>query len=502
MAKAKQTKGDAAVATVEEAGLLDGILDQMPKTIERDRGQDMVQTLLRGVADKSVTYDRSLAATIDDAISRIDADMSKQVAAILHNEEFQKLEGSWRGLHHLVKNTRTGQDMQVRVMNATKRELHRDLTRAIDFDQSAIWRKVYSDAIGTPGGAPFGSLVGDYEFTNDNMDIELLSKISGVAAASMAPFLSAVGPGMFGLDSYTELEQVYDLATTFSDDVIYSKWNSFRDSEDSRYVVLTCPRVLAREPYGSSNQRIDEFGFEEFPIGADGMRSDESGHEQYCWTNAAYALAGRLTDAFDRSGFCTAIRGYENGGRVEDLPIHTYRTADGDYANKCPTEVLIPETREHEMSNLGFLPLCNYKNTDYAVFFGSQTTNRPKNFGKKDFAAKENAAISARLPYMMAASRIGHYLKCIGRDKIGDFAERKDLESFLRKWISNYVSDSGSMTRKEKAEYPLQAAQIDVESVPGEPGAYKAVAQLRPWLQMEKLTASLRMVAEIPNNKG
>ena len=500
MAKDAQTQAATAAATEDASagGFLDSVLDEMPKTIEKDRGRDMVEVLLRGLKNKSVVWDSSLAHTIDNAIASIDEKLSRQVSAILHHPEYQKLEGSWRGLHHLVRNTQTSGDLQIKVMNVSKRELHRDLTRAMDFDQSSIWRRVYGEAFGTPGAAPYGALVGDYEFSNDNMDIELLGKMSNVAAASMAPFLSAVSPGMFGLDSYTELTQVYDLSTTFSDDVIYSKWNSFRESEDSRYVTLTCPRVLARGVYGTSGDRIDEFNYEEFPIGPDGMRTAEPPHDHYTWTNAAYALAGRLTAAFARSGFCTAIRGYENGGRVEDLPIHTFRTNEGDYANKCPTEVLIQDTRENELSDLGFLPLCNYKNTDYAVFFGAQTANKPKNFAKKDYEAKANAAISARLPYIMAASRIGHYLKCIARDKVGSFAERNDLESFLRTWISQYVADGANPSDKEKAEFPLRDAQIIVEDIRGRPGSYNAVAHLRPWLQLETLTASLRMVAELP----
>lgn len=496
MAK-QDSKIDAqATGTADNSSILDDILDRMPSTVQKDRGRDLVETLVQGVMTNTVKWDRSLTRTILHAIEDIDAQMSRQLSAIMHNDEFQKLEGSWRGLHYLVKNSSTGPDLGIKLLNVTKNELHRDLTRALEFDQSTLWRLIYEKQFGTAGGDPYGALVGDFEFSNDNMDIELLQGISGVAAASFAPFISAAAPGLFGLDSFTELPQIRDLATTFDDATLYAKWNSFRDSEDSRYVVLTMPRVLARQPYGSNNTRIDEFKFEEFELAEDGRTSVAADHDDYAWTNCAYAMATQLTKAFRDTGWCTRIRGFENGGKVEDLPNHVFQTKDGDREQKCPTEILIPDTREAELSHLGFLPLCNYQQTDYAVFFGGQTSQRAKKY--LDDAATSNAAISARLPYIMAASRIAHFLKCIARDKIGSFAERKDLEDFLRNWISSYVLDAENATAEQKSMYPLAAAKVSVEPIPGQPGAYNAVAMLRPWLQLEKLTASLRMVAELP----
>lgn len=494
----KQLESQAAAGHAESTVLSD-ILERMPGTVEQTRGRDLVETLVKGVMSQTVKWDRSLTRTIMQAMDDIDARLSKQLSAIMHNPEFQKLEGSWRGLHYLVKNSSTGPDLHLKVLNVSKKELHRDLTRALEFDQSALWKRIYEDGFGQAGGNPFGTLVGDFEFSNDNMDIELLQGISSVAAASFAPFISAASPGLFGLDSYTELTRIRDLATTFDDATLYAKWNSFRNSDDSRFVVLTMPRVLSREPYGSNNQRIDEFKFEEFDLSDDSRHSVEAHHDDYTWMNCAYVQATQMTKAFRDTGWCTRIRGYENGGKVEDLPFHVFKTGEGDREQKCPTEILIPDTRENELSKLGFLPLCNYKDTDYAVFFGAQTTQKPKRYD--DHNATENAAISARLPYMMASCRIAHYLKCIARDKIGSFAERKDLEDFLKRWISSYILDAAHPTAEQKAKYPLAAAEVQVESIPGRPGSYNAVALLRPWLQLEELTASLRMVAELPSEK-
>jgi type VI secretion system protein ImpC len=319
-----------------------------------------------------------------------------------------------------------------------------------------------------------------------------------VAASSFCPFISAASPNLFGFESFTELTRPRDLEKIFLS-VDYTKWNSFRDSEDSRFVVLTMPRVLSRLPYGSQTKPIDEFDFEEAEMGTDGRHKPVS-HDHYCWMNAAYVKGARLTDAFAKTGWCTAIRGAENGGKVEGLPAHIFTSDDGDPDLKCPTEIGITDRREAELSKLGFLPLCHYKNTDYSVFFGAQSTQRPKKYDRHEATA--NASISARLPYMMATSRIAHYLKCIARDKIGSFMERQDMEDFLKRWIARYVLADNKPSADLKAKYPLAEAEIKVESVPGKPGSYNAVAWLRPWLQLEELTASLRMVAELPKKAG
>ncbi len=488
----KQTS--AAVA--EKTGGL-SLLDQaikVTKTAEPDEVQDLLRTLTSEALAGTVTFSKNLTQTFNKAIAAIDEKLSQQLTAILHNEELQKLEGSWRGLNYLVKNSETSSTLKIRVLNLTKKELHKDLTKAVEFDQSQTFKKMYESEFGTAGGEPYGALIGDYEFGNGTEDLEVLQGISNVAAASFAPFISAASPKMFGLDSFTDLSKPRDLEKIFESSE-YIKWRSFRESDDSRFVTLTMPRVLSRVPYGAQGKQIEEFKFEEAPIDADGNTKAMSA-ESFTWMNAAYAMGERLTSAFAKYGWCVAIRGAEGGGKVENLPSFTFTSDDGDADQQCPTEIGITDRREAELSKLGFLPLCHYKNTDYAVFFGAQTTQKAKKYDSPDATA--NAAISARLPYIMATSRFSHYLKVMGRDKIGSFMEASDCEKWLNDWIRNYVNGNQDASAEMKAQYPLAEANVTVKEVPGAPGAYNAVAYLRPWLQMEELTTSMRLVARIP----
>ncbi|WP_439622869.1 type VI secretion system contractile sheath large subunit [Shinella sp.] len=494
MSAETQTAGSAAAT--EETGSL-SLLDQaiqVTKTAEPDEIQDLLRTLTSEALSGTVTFSKNLTQTFNKAIAAIDEKMSKQLTAIMHNEDFQKLEGSWRGLNYLVKNSETSSTLKIRVLNLSKKELHKDLTKAVEFDQSQTFKKLYETEFGTPGGEPYGALIGDFEFGSGTEDLEVLQGMSNVAAASFAPFISAASPKMFGLESFTELSKPRDLEKIF-DSSEYIKWRGFRDSEDSRFVTLTMPRVLARVPYGSQGKQIEEFSFEEAPIGANGVVTKMKS-EEFTWMNASYALGERLTSAFSKYGWCVAIRGAEGGGKVENLPTFTFTSDDGDADQQCPTEIGITDRREAELSKLGFLPLCHYKSTDYAVFFGAQTTQRAKKYDKPDATA--NAAISARLPYIMATSRFSHYLKVMGRDKIGSFLEVRDCETWLNNWIRNFVNGNPDASAEMKAQYPLADASITVKEIPGSPGAYNAVAYLRPWLQMEELTASMRLVARIP----
>lgn len=495
MSTDSQSQGQPRPSRAEEAEV--SILDQAikaTKATEESRAQELLRTLTEEALKGTITWNKDVTRTITAGVSAIDAAISKQLAAIMHDPKFQKLEGSWRGLHHLVMNSETSAQLRIKVLNLPKRELFKDLDRAVEFDQSQAFKKLYENEFGTPGGEPYGALVGDYEFTNHPEDIELLNKMSNVAAAAFCPFVSAAAPGLFGFDSFTELSKPRDLEKIF-DTVEYTKWTSFRDSEDSRFVVLTMPRVLSRLPYGSQTRPVEEFDYEEVELDAKGQAKAVA-HDQYCWMNSAYVMGTRLTDAFAKYGFCTAIRGAEGGGKVEGLPTHIFTSDDGDLDLKCPTEIAITDRREAELSKLGFLPLCHYKNTDYSVFFGAQSTQKPKKYDRPEATA--NAAISARLPYIMASSRFAHYLKVIARDKIGSFMEVEDCQAWLERWITNYVSADSKPSAEAKARYPLREAKIEVREVPGAPGSYNAVAWLRPWLQMEELTTSLRLVARIP----
>lgn len=498
MSTGESQQQESVAAEQSTAGLLDQITTMMPRAVEKPRRNELIRSLVEESLKGTVKFDKNVGKTITNAMTAIDAAMSTQLAAIMHDDAFQKLEGSWRGLHHLVMSSETGSTLKIRVMNIGKRELFKDLDKAVEFDQSQTFKKIYEAEFGSPGGEPYGALIGDYEFTNHPEDIDTLSKMSQVAAAGFAPFLSAADPKLIGMDSYSELSKPRDLEKIFLDES-YAKWRSFRDSEDSRFAVLTMPRSLSRLPYGKNTKVVEEFDYEEVELDEKG-NSKPVDHGNYAWMNSSYVLGAQMTSAYSKFGWCTAIRGAENGGKVEGLPAHIFTADDGDQAMKCPTEIAITDRREAELSKLGFLPLCHYKNTDYAVFFGSQTTQKPKKYDKPEATA--NAAISARLPYIMATSRIAHFLKVIARDKIGSFMERQDCEDWLKRWIANYVSTDPHPSDDVKARYPLAEAEIKVEDIPGSPGSYNAVAHLRPWLQLEELTSSLRLVAKIPAKSG
>ena len=489
----KKKQDDAAEAETQEVSFLEQAISATKQT-PKDETTELLRTLTAEAMNGTVKWDKNLSVTINAAIAAIDKVMSEQLTAILHNEKFQKLEGSWRGLNHLVSNSETGAGLKIRMMNISKKELGRDLEKAVEFDQSQIFKKIYEAEFGIAGGEPYAALIGDYEFTAHPDDLNLLTSMSNIGAAGFCPFIASAGSKMFGLESFTELSKPRDMEKIFNS-AEYTKWRSFRDSEDARFVTLTMPRVLARLPYGTSTKPIEAFNFEEVATDSSG-RHVKTDHDDYTWMSAAYVMGTTITKSFAEYGWCTSIRGAEGGGKVSDLPSHVFVSDDGDTDQKCPTEIGITDRRESELSKLGFLPLCHYKNTDYAVFFGAQTTQKPKKFDDPDSSA--NAEISARLPYIMATSRIAHFLKVMARDKVGSFLEASDAEEWLNRWISTYVNATPGASAEMKARYPLAEASIQVKEVPGQPGVFSAVAWLRPWLQMEELTASLRMVANIP----
>jgi type VI secretion system protein ImpC len=465
--------------------VIDGKMIRDDTQLVHARG--LVQEFATQVADEGMVISDDVAAAINTRIAQVDKMISSQLSAILHNPEFQQLEAAWRGLHQLVKNTETGTSMKLRLLNVTKKELLTDLEKATEFDQSVLFKKVYEEEYGTFGGHPFSCLIGDFEFGRHPQDVHMLEMLSGVAAAAHTPFIAGASPKLFDLESFTDLAVPRDLAKNFeTSDLI--KWQSFRDTEDSRYVALTLPRVLVRLPYGPETIPVDGIDFREDVNGKD--------HSKYLWGNSAYALGQRITDAFAQYGWTAAIRGYEGGGKVESLPAHNYTTSDGDRTLKCPTEIAITDRREKELSDLGFISLCHCKGSDYATFFGGQTTNKPKKYNTS--AANANSRISSNLPYILATSRFAHYFKAMMRDKIGGFMTRDNVAMFLNSWIADYVLLDDNAPQAVKAKYPLREARVDVSDIPGKPGCYKAVAFLRPHFQLEELSVSMRLVAELP----
>ncbi len=485
-----------SAAGVAEHSLLDQIVEQSKvakSATEHTRAKDIISELVKEVMQGTVVMSANLSATLDARVAELDRLISTQLSAVMHAPEFQKLEGTWRGLHYLCKHTSTGASMKIKLLNATKKDLIKDFRSAIDFDQSTLFKKVYEEEFGTFGGAPFGALIGDFEVTRQPEDMYFVEQMGHVAAAAHAPFISAASPELFGIESFTELGKPRDLSKVF-DTVEYAKWKSYRESEDSRYVGLTLPRFLGRLPYDPKDGTTTEgFNFVEEVDGSD--------HSRYLWVNAAYAFGARLTSAFENYGWCAAIRGVEGGGLVEDLPTHTFKTDDGEVALKCPTEIAVTDRREKELSDLGFIPLVHCKNTDYAAFFGAQSTQKPKKYDLD--SANANASLSAQLQYMFAVCRIAHYMKAMMRDKIGSFAAASNVEEFLNRWINQYVTSDDSASQETKAQFPLREASVQVSEVPGRPGVYRAVSFIRPHFQLDELSVSLRLVAELPQgNKG
>jgi type VI secretion system protein ImpC len=489
---AEQEKAAAAPVAAEqttEASLLDQIVEQgrFADTSARERGKNLVKEFVEQVLEGSMTLGRDADQMITARIAQIDHLLSIQLNEVLHHPQFQKLEATWRGLRYLLDQSETSTMLKIRILNASKKDLLRDLQRAAEFDQSALFKKVYEEEFGIFGGEPFGALIGDYEFSKHPEDLELLEKISQVAAGAHAPFLSAASSELLNLPSFTGLDQPRDIGKIF-DSTEYAKWKSFRQSEDSKYVCLTCPHILMRLPYGRDTKPVEGFSYEEGVDGTD--------HTKYLWGNAAYALGTRVTQAFAQYGWCTAIRGVEGGGLVEGLPAHTFRTDEGDVALKCPTEIAITDRREKELADQGLVPLVHQKGTDKAAFFSIQSANKPKVYDSD--AATANARLSAQLPYMMATCRFAHYLKSMMRDKIGSFMSRDDCWRFLNRWISQYVTQDDKANQATKAQFPLREARVDVEEIKGKPGCYRAITYLRPHFQLDELGVSLRLVADLP----
>lgn len=476
-----------------ETLLLDQIIEESRvarSESERQHARDIISEFVNQVLEGEVVVSENLSASLDARVAELDRLISAQLSEVMHAPAFQSLESAWTGLHYLCKHTSTSAQLKIKLMNATKKDLVKDFKTAIDFDQSALFKKVYEEEFGTFGGAPFGALIGQFELTRQPEDMFFVEQMSHVAAAAHAPFITAASPELFGLESYTELGKPRDLSKVF-DTVEYAKWKSYRESEDSRYVGLALPRFLGRLPYNPIDGIATEgFNFVEEVDGTD--------HSRYLWCNAAFAFAARLTGAFENYGWCAAIRGVEGGGLVEDLPSHTFRTDDGEVALKCPTEISITDRREKELSDLGFMPLVHCKNTDYAAFFGAQSTQKARKYDSD--AANANASLSAQLQYIFAVCRIAHYMKAMMRDKIGSFASASNVETYLQRWVDQYVTADDTASQETKAQFPLREASIEVSEVPGRPGVYRAVSFIRPHFQLDELSVSLRLVAELPQS--
>jgi type VI secretion system protein ImpC len=452
--------------------------------------QEAVQTLARQALVNTALVSDDALTTINRLIAAIDAKLTEQINLIIHDESFQQLEGAWRGLHYLVNNTETDEQLKIKVFNVSKKEIGKSLKkfRGTAWDQSPMFKKIYEEEYGQFGGEPFGLLVGDYYFDHSPMDTQLLGDIAGVASAAHAPFIAAAAPTLLQMDSWNELANPRDLTKIFQTPE-YAAWKSLRESEDSRYIGLAMPRFLARLPYGAKTDPVDEFAFEEDTEGADSAK--------YSWANSAYAMATNITRAFKLYGWTTRIRGIESGGAVEGLPTHTFPSDDGGVAMKCPCEISISDRREAELAKSGLMPLIYKKNSDFAAFIGAQSLQKPQEYD--DPGATANANLAARLPYLFATCRFAHYLKCMVRDKIGSTMSMAQLQNWLQTWLNRYVDASPDTSPEEyKATHPLAEGKVVVEANEENPGYYSSKFYLKPHYQLEGLTVSLRLVSRMP----
>ena len=487
MADATQTDAGAADAA---PSILERIFDD--GRLVRDEHQvDSARRMLHGFIEEAtkagVQVEGGAKQALAARIAALDRLISQQVNQVLHDDKFQRLEASWRNLHKLVTENELTSS-KVRVLNCHRRELERDFRRAPGFDQSVFFKHVYESEYGTLGGSPYTFLMGDMEFGRSPMDIQFLRDMSAVAAMAHAPFLASAAPGLFDLDSFSEFDRPIDIAKIFDTSEMAS-WNSLRDSADSRYLALTAPRTLVRLPWGPDTAPVEAMDFVEDVDGED--------HSKYLWGPSSWALAGQIMKSFSEYGWPSAIRGTETGGKVGNLPLHSFPSLSGANITKCPTETTITDRREKELSDQGIIGLCHARNTDYAVIFSGSTVNRPQRYVEDE--ANANARLSASLPYILACARFAHYLKAIMRDKIGGFTSGAEVQRFLSGWIAQYVTSDDSASHATKARYPLREARVEVRDIPGKPGAYTAIAHLRPHFQLEELTASLRLVAELPS---
>ena len=498
MAELLHESGATAFAGVIVAGTdFSALLSKefKPKSDEaRSAVEIAVQTLAHQALANVKLISSNTIGSIESMVAALDQKISEQVNLILHHEDFQKLESAWRGLHYMVNNTETDEQLKIRVMSISKQDLGKTLKRykGTAWDQSPLFKKLYEEEYGQFGGEPFGALVGDYHFDHSPPDVELLAEMSKIAASAHAPFISGAAPTVMQMDSWAELANPRDLTKIFTTPE-YASWRSLRESDDAKYLALCMPRFLGRLPYGSKTSPVDTFNFEEDTTGADSGK--------YAWCNAAYAMATNINRSFKEYGWCSRIRGVESGGAVENLPSHSFPTDDGGVDMKCPTEIAISDRREAELSKNGFLAMVHRKNSDFAAFIGAQSLQKPTEYDDAD--ATSNAALAARLPYLFACNRFAHYLKCMVRDKVGSFKSRDEMERWLNKWIGNYVDgDPTNSSEDIKARRPLAAAEVVVEEVEGAPGYYQSKFFLKPHYQLEGLSVSLRLVSKLPSEKS
>lgn len=444
---------------------------------------------VESVVQSATTVDKIDKVLLDSQIAEIDRKISMQLDEILHHEKFQQMESSWRSLKFLVDRTDFKKNIKLDILDMSKDELAEDFEDAPETIQSGLYKHVYTDEYDTPGGEPYATMISNFAFNSSPPDIALLTELSKVAAACHCPFISSATPKFFNKENIQDLPKIEDLHN-YMDRSEFLRWNAFRKTEDSRYIGLTLPRFLLRLPYGPETQPVKEFNYSESVTGED--------HDKYLWGNASFSFAANMVRSFVDNGWCVQIRGPESGGKVEDLPIHLYDVGKGKQM-KIPTEILIPETREFEFAQEGFIPLSFYKNRDYACFFSANSSQRPQEYDDPKVTA--NMRINSRLPYIFLVSRIAHYLKVIQRENIGSTKSKMVLQDELNTWISGLVTEMNDPGPELIATHPLRAAEVTVSEVEDNPGFFSVGLTVMPHFQIEGIDINLSLVSQMPKGK-
>jgi len=441
------------------------------------------------VLESDVTIDKIDKTVLDCQIAELDRRISLQLDEILHAPEFQKLEAAWRSLEFLVQRTDFRKNVKINILDTSKDELAEDFEDVPETIQSGLYRHVYTDEYDTPGGEPYAAMISDFEFNSNPADIALLQEVSKVAASCHCPFIASATPKFFGKEQAADLTKIQDLSS-YMERSEFLRWNSFRQSEDSRYVGLTLPRFSLRLPYGPDTTPVKEFVYRENVKGPDSSK--------YLWGNASFAFAANMVRSFIDNGWCVQIRGPESGGRVDNLPVHVFDAGRGTEV-KIPTEILIPETREFEFAQEGFIPLSFYKNRDYACFFSANSAQKPQEYDNPIITA--NMRINSRLPYIFLISRIAHYLKVIQRENIGSTKNRTVLQEELNRWIKKLVTEMNDPAPELIATHPLKDAMVEVSEIEDNPGFYRVGLAVRPHFQIEGIDINLSLVSKLPKGK-
>jgi len=491
MAEEKEQVQAGQEQTTQEVSLLDEIVTATklkPSDDSYSLAKKGVEALIAQLVEPGNKVEKISKAVVDDMIAEVDDKLSRQLDAILHNPKVQEIESAWRSLRFLVDRTDFRENVKLELLNVSKDDLLEDFEDAPEIPKAGLYKTVYTAEYGQFGGQPYAAMIGNYDFGPGPQDIKLLQNVASVAAMAHAPFISAAGPQFFGLDDFTNLPKLKDLKSVFEGPQ-YTKWNSFRESEDARYVGLTLPRFLLRLPYGPDTQPVKAFNYKE---------NVSDGHDQYLWGNTAFAFASKLTDSFAKYRWCANIIGPQGGGAVEDLPLHQFE-AMGAIQTKIPTEILVSERREFELAEEGFIALTMRKGSDNAAFFSANSVQKPKSFGisKEGKEAELNYKLGLQLPYMFVVNRLAHYLKVIQRENIGTWKERVDLDRELNNWIRQYVADMDNPMPGVRSRRPLRQAKVTVEDVAGEPGWYRVGLQVRPHFKYMGAFFTLSLVGKL-----